>query len=420
MSFNCFLCCDRFFDDNKLAVLHLKKYHKIKEKIHQIKCTVTNSKCGKHFQTFYGLTRHVSICLKNTNESVQVSTEQIGSDRTQNSKNYRPNSFIFNTSDRQTDNNEHNHTFVCDDDEYNGINSRAKHESFVLNSSNQSPQVEIETPGEATTNFFAGLLQLNLNEITINSIVALTGRLLNKTHQFCSKMMQIRTENPLEVLDSSMNLIVDRLHRFNTTHKRKQFVKNHKSYIEPQQFAIGTHFELKRDKNTGILEQVHKQSTFSYVSLPEIIKKMFKEPHVRDAYFNYQSQKHTCMPDVYQDFCCGSTFKCINLFKEHPNSLQLQLFIDGFELCSALKTKTTMHSQCAVYLSIRNMPNQFAHSMNNIHLICLVNENDLKKKETDYTNIMEMIVRDIKILESSGIDLDCGTNLKGKIDIVLL
>lgn len=54
--------------------------------------------------------------------------------------------------------------------------------------------------------------------------------------------------------------------------------------------------------------------------------------------------------------------------------------------------------------------------MNNIHLICLVNENDLKKKETDYTNILELIVRDLKVLESNGIDLDCGINLKGKID----
>lgn len=40
----------------------------------------------------------------------------------------------------------------------------------------------------------------------------------------------------------------------------------------------------------------------------------------------------------------------------------------------------------------------------------------MKKKETDYTNILEMIVRDIKILETFGVDLDYNTNLKGKID----
>lgn len=75
-----------------------------------------------------------------------------------------------------------------------------------------------------------------------------------------------------------------------------------------------------------------------------------------------------------------------------------------------------MHSQVAVYLFIRNMSENFAHNMGSLHLICLVNENDLKKKETDYTNILEMIVRDIKILETFGVDLDYNTNLKGKID----
>lgn len=250
----------------------------------------------------------------------------------------------------------------------------------------------------------------------MNSIIELTGRLLNKTHQFCNSSMKTHEENPFEALDCSMNLFSAGLYRFSTAFKRKNFVKNHESYIEPQQFGIGTHFELKRDKLSGILEQVHKQSTLSYVSPLEIITRIFKMPHVREEYFTYQSQKHTCVPDVYRDFCCGSTFKNIDLFKDHPNSLQLQIFIDGFEVCNPLKTKTTMHSQLAVYLSIINMPKRFAHSMNNIHLICLVNENDLKKKETDYTNILELIARDIKILETNGIDLDIGINLKGKIN----
>lgn len=52
--------------------------------------------------------------------------------------------------------------------------------------------------------------------------------------------------------------------------------------------------------------------------------------------------------------------------------------------------------------------------MNNIFLVCLVNENDLKKAETNYTNILEQIVKEIKILESVGIDIGDGINLKGE------
>lgn len=63
------------------------------------------------------------------------------------------------------------------------------------------------------------------------------------------------------------------------------------------------------------------------------------------------------------------------------------------------------------------MPPQFAYDMNNIHLISVVNENDLKKNETDYTNLLEQLVMDIRILETTGIDFDDGTNVKGTLTI---
>lgn len=312
------MCGDRTFDDNKQVVNHLKKEHKIKENIHQIKCTVTNAICEKYFQTFRGLCNHISTCLSAKKKNLQLHLNRIENGRAQSPAHRRSASFVFETNDERCNtvlSNENNNTFVCENDENDGANLEVKNDSFVLNSSNQSTSTATETPGEATTNFFAGLLQLNLNETTMNSIVQLTSRLLSKAYQFCSSSMKTYENNPLEMLDCSMSLFLDGLNRFNTSYKRKQFVKNHQSYIEPQQFGIGTHFELKRDKISGTLEQVHKQSTLSYVPPLEIIKKMFKMQHVRDEYFAYQTQKHTCVPNVYQDFCCGSTFKiCQNDF----------------------------------------------------------------------------------------------------------
>lgn len=87
MSFHCYLCSDRFFDNNKLVVNHLKAEHRIKEKINLIKCTVKNSKCGKHFQTFSGLNRHIKNCLNDSTECTQ--DQQIECDHTQNTKHYR-------------------------------------------------------------------------------------------------------------------------------------------------------------------------------------------------------------------------------------------------------------------------------------------------------------------------------------------
>lgn len=63
MDFQCKLCTNKYFASNKHVIEHLKKLHGVKESINQIGCTVKNSKCGKYFRTFQGLTRHVSKCI---------------------------------------------------------------------------------------------------------------------------------------------------------------------------------------------------------------------------------------------------------------------------------------------------------------------------------------------------------------------
>lgn len=120
-----------------------------------------------------------------------------------------------------------------------------------------------------------------------------------------------------------------------------------------------------------------------------------------------------CEDDVYMDFCCGSVFKSNELFRKHPNSIQIQLFFDGFEICDPLKSRSNKYNQLGVYFTIRNLPPQFAYCLSNIHTVALVNESDLKKSETDYTNIFEVIVRDVQVLETTGIDINPNLNLKG-------
>lgn len=70
-----------------------------------------------------------------------------------------------------------------------------------------------------------------------------------------------------------------------------------------------------------------------------------------------------------------------------------------------------------MYMAIRNMPHRYAFNLSNIFLVCLVNENDLKRTEAGYNDVLRRIVSDIKVLESSGINLKSGQNLKGTIAV---
>lgn len=224
MSFHCYLCVNRLFKDNKEVVEHLKKEHKIREKIHKIKCTMKGSKCGKHFQTFYGLDRHVKTCLNDeSNSDAEVCSKQPEFERLKSLEPPRPDSFIFNISNAAnvTTSSGNDDTFVCDENNA-GVQATSKtDQSFVLDSSKHSSGMQFETPYEATTNFFAGILQLNLTEKATTDIFRLTERLLNKTYQFCSQSSESHERIPLEALDCSISLTINGLKRFESSYRRK-------------------------------------------------------------------------------------------------------------------------------------------------------------------------------------------------------
>lgn len=76
------------------------------------------SKCGKHFQTFYGLDRHVKTCLNDeSNSDAEVCSKQPEFERLKSLEPPRPDSFIFNISNAAnvTTSSGNDDTFVCDE-----------------------------------------------------------------------------------------------------------------------------------------------------------------------------------------------------------------------------------------------------------------------------------------------------------------
>lgn len=68
--------CDIKFNETKNVIDHLKKVHKIKEKVMQIKCVnnFDTHVCSQTFLTFDGLRKHLKKCdsdSKKVNEMVK-------------------------------------------------------------------------------------------------------------------------------------------------------------------------------------------------------------------------------------------------------------------------------------------------------------------------------------------------------------
>lgn len=116
---------------------------------------------------------------------------------------------------------------------------------------------------------------------------------------------------------------------------------------------------------------------------------------------------------LYSDFTSGSNFRSNELFSAYPDSLQIVLATDDFDVCNGLGSKATMHKLCPVYMSIKNMPHHLTSKLDSISLVSLCYSDDLNTEYTDFNDIWRLIVKDISILEN-GIDIG-GKILRGTV-----
>lgn len=93
-------------------------------------------------------------------------------------------------------------------------------------------------------------------------------------------------------------------------------------------------------------------------------------------------------------------------------TIQIQLGMDEFEPCSALRTKTGSHKMLGVYMQIRNIDPQHKSKLENIHLVALIKSEDLKSGDDSFDKIASKIVNELKVLETEGMTIRDDVKLK--------
>lgn len=393
MKFKCYICPEKF-DVLSLIVSHLKIIHMVKENVHEIKCVV-NTSCNKKYASFKSLRTHVNACVKN----IETNIREI------DCLNCEQEEISHEINSHENIDNEINPEFVVPSVE--SFENAPSVSSFGF-------ETEERNIDEFFDAFITEIITLRLNYKNTDAVFNLCEKLL----KFC---VEVETTNA-----ESVQYMSTKLHSMNTKKKREKYFNNNEQFNRPESKAIGLHSEMKKDRATGLFLPKQIQSKFQYVPICKTLISLFDQAKFKQLYMDFNSamapetsQKHVCEPGRYRDFCCGKTFKENSLFKSHPNSIQIQLYIDGFEICDPLKPRANVHSQVGVYFAIRNLPQELAFDQQNIHLVAMCYANDLKTKYTDYNNIWNEVVRDISYLEKSGIVVDSKTTLKGITENIL-
>lgn len=290
-------------------------------------------------------------------------------------------------------------------------NEAIRHTPKIVNNSNEPNRFTIQQSSFAVFDTFFDKFE---HEI---STMQLQQKQIDKVYLLCKEL--IENEHGLfngdPSTNSAKNYIIKKLTEKQSKLRRRTVLKTDDQFVVPKEIPIGLKWRSKKEAGNDIVDHKLIQASFQYVSITDSLTALFKNSDFKKMYFQYnEREKHVCTDSIYRDFCCGSNSKKFEIF-DCKNTIQIQLGIDDFEPCNALKSKAGKHKMCGIYFQIRNIPEFCRSKLSSIFLVALVKTEDVKKNQKLYDCVFKRIVDDLKFLETDGIQISSDINLKGAL-----
>ncbi|XP_034238378.1 uncharacterized protein LOC117643547 [Thrips palmi] len=169
-----------------------------------------------------------------------------------------------------------------------------------------------------------------------------------------------------------------------TSYLRRQYYINNFLYVAP------VPVKLPPPK-----KYPHLKRYFYYVPLKETLQACFKSKSMK-----INLEHEPSYDDVIRDFTDGTLFKENEFFKDNPKALRLILFQDAFEVVCAIGYAKKKYKILGIYVAIGNLPDYLRSRVKSFQLVALC-----KDRELDHTAVFGKIVKDLKDLETNGINV---------------
>lgn len=260
------------------------------------------------------------------------------------------------------------------------------------------------------------IIKLKLNHNKTDVIYQLIQDLLLQLKLMSTRLIEDENNlNSVEVVDTVTNFVCDKISEYKTTYKRKKKLCRSSYYVMPQEIALGLRWDLVREHKTLSSSLRLLQCKAQYISLIETLMTWFEREDFCDAFFEFNSRLHQNSRDHYGTFSSGEIFQKNELFKLHPNSLQIQMAMDEVEIANPIGSKATLYKLLIVYFSLANVPEKYRSKLSNINVLMICNSDDIKTNYTDINDVLRPIVRELKYLENTGIIVNSNIRLFGTL-----
>ena len=222
--------------------------------------------------------------------------------------------------------------------------------------------------------------------------------------------LSLEKTETISKLKKSFEKIANPFTALNSVSKRDVHFRNKWTIVDPVEVVLGTRFENRKSKITGMYDQIVVTDKFSYIPILQTLRSIFNNVNVPSAL----KSNHAFKDGIYADLIDGIHMKSHTLFSSEKQAIQIQLFFDEFETANALGSKKGLYKLGGLYFTIRNFPPKFNSSLTNIHLCALFHSQDIKTYGFDA--ILRPLVNDLKVLETQGIEVkDVAGHVRGSI-----
>lgn len=168
-----------------------------------------------------------------------------------------------------------------------------------------------------------------------------------------------------------------------------KYCKEELHLIEPLEIELGQNSKGQKE-------------TFQYVPILQVIKNIYSIPDVQNSILKYQTLPKK--KDILADFSDGTVFQNHGLFHGDPHLVRIHLYNDEFEVLNPLGPKRGKHKVSAFYFTLGNIEPKYRSQLRNINICVLVRYCHVKKYSYDV--ILEPLIADLKLLASTGIQVD--------------
>lgn len=265
------------------------------------------------------------------------------------------------------------------------VSHSSVNESLVVNDSIPIPNLKSTFENQCGILFLTLLGRHNVTNSALQTIIhflieitkANNSRILNSLLETFSGDFESKISKILE-----NDLMSTNLELFKTDFLRKKYFHKYFDLVGFNTITLGRNNE-------------NKISKYYYVSILDTIPNFLKKSSL------LQKQQFDGFLTDYQD---ARLFQKSQFFNSGDTKLEIILYQDAFNVCNPLGQYKNSKKFVGVYMSIGNIPSYNRSNIDNIQLVLLCHEKDVKF--FGFSKVLEILMSDIKVLEEKGIVVD--------------